>query len=683
MIHIDKCKKKCDVITFSENKMSTKMLKAMMLKMGSGKISYHNSRTRNTHTIIMSLNYVDNRLLLLRYKYKLYFHYVKTLSNINKDLYAKILLMLDTLVADLSQDERNIVFDTPPPDPPIPEDFEDSGIVFKVITKRLRQFSYFILINIKNSYIFETGLFYTFDLSDPSNLGTAFCVSLEKDGVSYDCRYNLTPGEPGATMKLHISKGIPYTHLYVFNKEEDNKGIQYEQWGYSYNSLFINRDKLQMDDVLSSTFKTFTTSYLKFVVYDWYGPKIMIDPFVAIEANKSSNPVRLYKNTYMYKFGIGVHYIYLNNHYSLAFLNRNKYKVGISSQYNRGTKYLDQLFIAGSGLDGNYSFHSGLIRLTISGPFDPITLYNDKYGYMGGLFMIQYTENNLKTAIPDEFVSTNTGDRYGLDSHTVMDTSLFTFQNIPYNPVNRFAVAPGDYIFYNTSNVPVTLLNKGKESWISIEGISKKIVNGLTVTDSVKGIGPNGQECEFLYGPVYIRVRGNFGSCSLYTPRKGPTEGGYRGGYGLLEYDASFSNVPSYVAREMDPPVFTVNTAICTVPIEVTPKPTLTLALSLNEYAMTTTGLFKGSVQQGNINTNDMRFKLETRGYTFLLDGIVTIYGEHALLNTRSIGLNSILYGLYPVYNSTFFVDSVFLEDFTIVYTKGSVKYTYFFTYQT
>ena len=408
------------------------------------------------------------------------------------------------------------------------------------------------------------------------------------------------------------------------NKEEDNKGIQYEQWGYSYNSLFINRDKLQMDDVLSATFKTFTTSYLKFIVYDWYGPKIMIDPFVAIEANKSSNPVRLYKNTYMYKFGIGVHYIYLNNHYSLAFLNRNKYKVGISSQYNRGTKYLDQLFIAGSGLDGNYSFHSGLIRLTISGPFDPITLYNDKYGYMGGLFMIQYTENNLKTAIPDEFVSTNTGDRYGLDSHTVMDTSLFTFQNIPYNPVNRF-----------------------------------------------------------LYGPVYIRVRGNFGSCSLYTPRKGPTEGGYRGGYGLLEYDASFSNVPSYVAREMDPPVFTVNTAICTVPIEVTPKPTLTLALSLNEYAMTTAGLFKGSVQQGNINTNDMRFKLETRGYTFLLDGIVTIYGEHALLNTRSIGLNSILYGLYPVYNSTFFVDSVFLEDFTIVYTKGSVKYTYFFTYQT
>jgi hypothetical protein len=682
MIHMDKCKKKCDVVTFSENKMSTKMLKAMMLKMGSGKISYHNSRTRSTHTIIMSLDYLENRLLLLRYRYKLYYHYVKTLSNINRDLYSKILQMLDTLVEQLTTDERNIVFDTPPPEPPIPETYEDSGIVFKVVVKRLKQFSYFILINIKNSYIFETGLFYTFDVSDPTNLGAAFCVSLEKDGIAYDCRYDLTPGEPGATMKLYISKSIPYTHLYVFNKEEESIGIRYEQWGYSYKSLFVNRDKAQIDEAMSATFKSFTTSYLKFAVYDWYGPKIMMDPFVAIEPDKSSNPVRLYKNTYMYKFGIGVYYIYLNNHYSLAFLNRNKSKVGISSQYNRGIKRIDQLFIAGSGLDGDYTFHSGMIRLTVTGPFDPISLYNDKYGYMGGLFMIQYSEENLKTAVPDEFVSTNIGNRYGLDSQTLMDPSTFTFQNIPYNPVNRFALAPGDYIFYNTSNIPVALLNKGKESWISIEGIRRSIVNGFTINDSIKDIGPNGEEYEFYYGAIWIRVRGNFGSCSLYTPRKGLSEGGYRGGYSLLEYDASFNNLPSYVVRDMDPPVITINNAISTIPIEATPKPLLLINLNLNEYALTTAGLYKGSVQQGNVATNDMRFKLEARPYTFLLDGVITVYGKHALLNTRSVGLNSILYGLYPVYNSTFFVDPVFIEDFCIVYVKGSVKYTYFFTYQ-
>jgi hypothetical protein len=54
----------------------------------------------------------------------------------------------------------------------------------------------------------------------------------------------------------------------------------------------------------------------------------------------------------------------------------------------------------------------------------------------------------------------------------------------------------------------------------------------------------------------------------------------------------------------------------------------------------------------------------------------------NALTNTRTIGLSSILYDTYPVYSSTFYVDPIVLEEFCIVYTKGSTKYTYFMTYQ-
>jgi hypothetical protein len=111
--------------------------------------------------------------------------------------------------------------------------FEDSGIVFKVVVKRIVGFSHFIITNIKNNYIFETGLFYTFDLSDSTNLNTAFCLSLEQDGVAYDCRYHLTPGQPGANMKVYLSINIPETRLYVFNRDEPTGSIRYEQWGYS------------------------------------------------------------------------------------------------------------------------------------------------------------------------------------------------------------------------------------------------------------------------------------------------------------------------------------------------------------------------------------------------------------------------------------------------------------------
>lgn len=694
----DKCKPSCDVVTFSENQMSTKMLQAMMLKLKGGKISYHNSRTKSTHTTILSLNYIENRLLLLRFRYRLYAYYVNSLSNVNRTLFAKIVQMVDTLVTQLTPEERNIVFDTVPPDPPIPEVFEESGIVFKVVAKRIVGFSYFILTNIKNNYVFETGKSYTFDLSDPTQVGTAFCLSLEKDGVAYDCRYHLTPGQPGATMKVYISRKIPYTHLYVFNRDETNGGSRYEQWGYSYESLYINRDKLVIDDVASATFKTFDTSYLKFVVYEWYGPKIMIDPFVSADPTKPSNPVYLYKNNYMYKLGIGVHYLYLHNYYSLAFLTRNRTTIGFSSEYNRGSKTLDQLFLAGNGLDGTYTFHSGMIRLTITGPFDPISLYNDRYGYMGGLFMIQYSSTSLKSAIPDEFVYTQSGYRYGLDSHALIDPVRFTFQKIPYDTQNEFALAPGVYTWYNTSDVPFTILLGGKTPWITLEGISTTTVNGTTMSDAVLGIGPQGEELVFYYGTVIVRVYGDFGRCSLYTPRTGLSGGGYRGGHGRLVYDETFSNGPSYTAREMIAPTIIPNTAVCNVGLEVF-KPISVVTLSLSDYTLNLGDLYRSSVRYGDASTYEMRYQLTSQRYAFAFQGKVTVYGTNATIQTETIGIatyRTIGQAVYPVYvpspgqsSTSFFVKigasgaSNPLQEFTVVHEQGGSVFTYFMTFST
>jgi hypothetical protein len=668
------------------------MLQAMMLKMGSGKISYHNSRTKSTHRTILSLDYIENRLLLLRFRYKLYYYYVSSLSNINRDLYAKILQMLDTLLAQLTTEERNLVFAIPPPEEPIPEMFEESGIVFKIVVKRIVGFSHFIITNIKSNYIFETGLVYTFDLSDHTNLNTAFCLSLEQDGVAYDCRYHLTPGQPGANMKVYLSINIPTTRLYVFNRDEPVGSIRYEQWGYSYESIFVNRDKLVYDTMTVSSFRTFDTSYLKFNVFEWYGPKIMLDPYVSSDPSESSNPVYLYKNNYMYKLGIGVHYIYLHNYYSIAFLTKNNTTFGISSQYNRGVKTLDGLFLAGEGLNGDYTFHSGMIRLTILGPFDPVTVYNDKYGYMGGLFMIQYSPTSLVTAAPDEFISTNTGSRYGLDSQTLVNTNPFSFQNIPYASENRFALAKGMYTVYNTTNTPFTLLNTGKTEWITIESLPNQVRNGVAITTAVLGVGPKGEECVFYYGTIILRVYGNFGSCSLYSPRKGRTDGGYSGGHGLLVYDETFSSGPSYTGRGLIPPNLPSTNTTSTLALE-TFKPSSVIELTLASYTLYLGDVYIGNTKYGNSSTSDMRYVLTPKTYLFVFQGTVTLYGTSVIENTYTLGITSyrVVNNIptFPIYRhasnqtTAFYVKDTMNQDFCIVHEQGGNKYTFFMTYQT
>jgi hypothetical protein len=321
------------------------------------------------------------------------------------------------------------------------------------------------------------------------------------------------------------------------------------------------------------------------------------------------------------------------------------------------------------------------------GPFDPISLYNDKYGYMGSLFMIQYNENSLKTAVPDEFISTRVGSRYGLDSQTRMNPVQFTFQNIPYDTGNKFALAKGVYTLYNTTDIPVTLLNTGKKEWIEIEGISKNIVDG------VLGVGPQGEECIFYYGTIRIRVFGDFGQCSLYTPRTGINGGGYRGGHGIFVYDETFSNVPSYTAREMIPPTIVPNNTICTIGLE-TFKPYSLVVLPFNEFTLNIGELFRGTTKYGDAVTYEMRFKLTpNREYAFTFNGIVTVYGTNAIPNTYTIGtvnyreFNRV--PTYPIYqpapsqtNTTFFVRTTAREDFFIVHQQGNSVYSYFMTYQ-
>jgi hypothetical protein len=206
------------------------------------------------------------------------------------------------------------------------------------------------------------------------------------------------------------------------------------------------------------------------------------------------------------------------------------------------------------------------------------------------------------------------------------------------------------------------------------------------------GIGPKGEECVFYYGTVILRVYGNFGSCSLYSPRKGRTDGGYSGGHGLFVYDETFTNAPSYTGRGLIPPVLSSNQTTSTLALE-TFKPSSVVELTLASYTLFLGDIYIGATKYGNSSTNDMRYALTPKTYLFVFQGTVTLYGPSVIENTYTLGLTS--YRMvnniptFPIYrpasgaSTAFYVKDSMNQDFSIVLEQGGNKYTYFMTYQT
>ena len=210
---------------FATNNMSTKMLQAQALKLkNNSKIIYKNSRIQTIYKTILSLNYYDNKQLLIKYKYKLYKRYFDDIQNVSKSVKDGMDLMLTNIITDLKKNpfEYNLVFEITVVEPVVEvETFIDSGLIFYVVTRVLSNVSYFIIKNIVDIFEFQPTYSYVFDLSHPSNVGTKFALSDNTDGISHKgIVYSGIPGNPGAIMTVYIEKNINAYSLKVFNDEE-------------------------------------------------------------------------------------------------------------------------------------------------------------------------------------------------------------------------------------------------------------------------------------------------------------------------------------------------------------------------------------------------------------------------------------------------------------------------------
>jgi hypothetical protein len=112
-------------------------------------------------------------------------------------------------------------------------------------------------------------------------------------------------------------------------------------------------------------------------------------------------------------------------------------------------------------------------------------------------------------------------------------TTHETFLNFNEESTLKYGLYKGVYFIFNIPRkYPITLLNRGKESLVTLESITKT---------TIQGFGPEDTPYLFYYGVLKITVRGNFGFMSLYSLYYD-----YMGGYKKFSYDSLYENSDSY-----------------------------------------------------------------------------------------------------------------------------------------
>ena len=250
------CNKICEksIYSFPTNNLSTKMIQAQALKQNkNSKLVYKNTRVESIYRSILGLDYQENKRLLLLYKYKLYKKYFDDLQNITYDVRLKLNEMLTVIISGLTEYEYNLVYNiVTTTTVVVTETFTPYQYTFYVMTRVLSNMSYFIIKNINDTFTFEPGYSYVFDLSDPTNYDTKFALSKLKDGIGMGT-YTGTPGTDGAIYSINIEKEITSPYLYAFNDRIRNGPTDasgnnigfifqdaYNVWGYSVRYIYIN-----------------------------------------------------------------------------------------------------------------------------------------------------------------------------------------------------------------------------------------------------------------------------------------------------------------------------------------------------------------------------------------------------------------------------------------------------------
>ena len=527
------------IYNFQQSGLSRKMIISKMIQSGKS-IDYANSQSASIYITILTLDPESNKNLLLQFKYKLYMKFLNKLISCGKYNSHEIYSMIENILANLTPDEYNIVYDIKPSVPP-------PNIISPVISKIFYisvdiNNKFFLIKNYNGEYILPNKS-YEFNLEDPTNLNTQFSLSKDTSGNPIEgLVYNGIPGTPGSNVILTLGENS-YTsyNLYVYNGLTKNYS-----WGYSQPVLHLST----LPNIYSSESYVHLPlqSYSFLSTYYYNSLKFSIqNQIIPFDTNAN----------YKYTFYYGTYYINVAKIYSLALLNKGQEN---KIQYSGDIKKSTRLDVYGTINDGTYNFYYDRLVISVYEQFTPISIYSNRYGYLGAINIITFDSDASVYAKPE--IRTD----HPIDSNGIETLYGQTRVNVDYSN-NRitmnndidltststsYGVYNGTYIFY--SKIPITFLNKGKENIFIISGL-----NGM------KGIGPDGITNYIFYsGVIQVKILGNFNKMSIYTYK------GYCGGFYILNYNEiyntylphsyAFTNINNLVLN--DPPDIVYSTYI-------------------------------------------------------------------------------------------------------------------------
>uniref|UniRef100_A0A6C0ES48 Uncharacterized protein n=1 Tax=viral metagenome TaxID=1070528 RepID=A0A6C0ES48_9ZZZZ len=505
------CNTNC-VYNLQQSGISKKMLISQMLRSRTN-ISYDNSRTSSYYITILSLDYANNKALLLILKYKVYMLYFNKLVSCGKtgkqiaDLYD----MIESILGNLTTEEYNIVYGITTKDITIVTSSLTITKVFYVVTMLITNNPYFIIKNYQGEYL-SAFLNYEFNLEDPSNLNTKFCLSINKDGTPFNnLIYNGIPGTTGSNVVLQMDKFPNYYCLYIYNLISLNN--QY-YWGY-YNKFIPVVTNIVNYIFSYTTLAVNQDCYL--VTYENEGPSYSISNTLYTRFSGSIN--------YKYMFNYGTYYLRVPKTFAVALLNNGQQN---SIQYTGNQLFRYSSNVVSTVSDGSYFFYYDIVKITIYEPFTPISLYSYSYGYLKSFNSVIFGQGPSQPEIHKEHNLNGTIETLYSQTRVGLINNMITLNNdVNYNynlTTTQYGVYQGTYIFYSVT--PITFLNKGKENLVTITGETYN-----------EGIGPDSSVYKFYSGVFVMRILGNFGTLSIFTFYKN-----YAGGRNLLVYGSAYDN---------------------------------------------------------------------------------------------------------------------------------------------
>ena len=431
---MNKCFNKCNDsgLKYTNYGVSNKMMQSKILTTnGKQKIPYNNSKTNTINATILSGDFENNKALLLYLKFKLYMRYLTPLLDKNKTLND----MLNNIINSLSQDEKDKIYEKcSVPTPVIHPEIEYTlGKIYYMVTRTITnisgdKISYFIYKNYTEDDRFIPTYYYIFDFSHPTNFiditdlsnniksiksSESFSFSVNKDSKEFADPSYVIRNSVTNTVTLKIPFDFEHSRLFIYNKN-----AKYLNERYSFNSLeFISiaLSSVRQNRPILSCNNPNDNNIIDNVPFK---PPRYIVPYknrnAVVCLNQSSIVTGIpYQGLHLHIYNIddrtnilfysnqiyglynGIYYLYIPQMYELAFLNKTQetnFEVsGVEGKYN--TREININGISDVDYDGSYNFYYGYITITIKGSFQPISVYTNRYGYLGGYKRFVYKDS--------------------------------------------------------------------------------------------------------------------------------------------------------------------------------------------------------------------------------------------------------------------------------------------------